>query len=170
GVLDRVEGGLAARAPFDLQLPLGGGCPHCLNDGADLVAKLCAQRGRLADRLAQRGRLLQSPGQRVVRLDPCAFGKRIVEIVAGRNVGGELCRQHRRDKSGGLLAFEDERADPRYGAVVGVRRGRCRKTLRQELCNLGRNSARLSIRLGLELRQRGLDRLEGRVERERVSN
>src|SRR5262249_7887127 len=51
GVLDRVEGGLAARAPFDLQLPLGGRCPHRLDDGADLAAQLRAQR-RLADRLA----------------------------------------------------------------------------------------------------------------------
>src|SRR5262249_62401771 len=51
GVLNRVEGGLAARAPFDLQLPLGGRCPHRLDDGADLAAQLRAQR-RLADRLA----------------------------------------------------------------------------------------------------------------------
>src|ERR1700704_2348658 len=88
GVLDRVEGGLAARAPFDLQLPFGGRCPHRLDDGADLAAQLRAQLSRLADRLTQRGCLLQSPGQRVVRLDPCGLGKRMVEIVAGRTVGG----------------------------------------------------------------------------------
>src|ERR1700704_838397 len=107
GVLDRVEGGLAAGAPFNLQLAFGGGCAHRLDDGADLAAQLRAQRSRLADRLAQRGCLLQSPGQRVVRLDPCGFGKRMVEIVARRTVGGELHRQHGRDESGGVLTAED---------------------------------------------------------------
>src|SRR3954454_13935734 len=98
--------------PSISSFPFGGRCPHRLDDGADLAAQLRAQRTRFTDCLTQRGCLLESSGQRVVRLDPCGFGKRMVEIVAGRTVGRELCGEHGRDQCGGLLAAEDDRADP----------------------------------------------------------
>ena len=62
---------------------------------------------------------LLEPGDTAIVGVNGVFGERMVEIVAGRTVGGELCGQHGRDESSGVLTTEDDRADPGHGAVVG---------------------------------------------------